>query len=157
MPGMYSGHTEERLARRLTLSAVAMVFVAFAAVVAAALLPIEVPTSAPETGDRGIESAAGPERDLEELLHQAAGSDLIKPAQIQAAVKDTGAARQLAKALTLQGVVQVDETLTAYIEVKDEGVKTVREGDKILDFVVKELKPGKVVLSLDGVEVQLGR
>ena len=157
MSRTYPGPAEDRLAKPLLLGAAGMVLVAATAVLAAALLPVDVPTTDPAEGEKGIEPVAGDERDLAGLLRQAAGSELIRPAQVRAAVKDTGAAGRLAKMLGLQGVVQIEGTFTAYIAVKDQGVKTVREGDKILDFVVKDLEPGRVVLSLDGVEVQLGR
>ena len=57
--------------------------------------------------------------------------------------------------LKLHGVVQMPSGLVAYIEVKGEGVRDVRKDASILDFVVQDLRPGVVTLSLEGVEVQL--
>ncbi len=146
-----------RLASRLTVAAVTMLATATVVLLAAVLLPINTPI-VPGLSNR-MDSVTVPDgrRDLARLLDQAAGADLIKPAQIQAAVKDTGAAARLVRQLTLKGVVQIGGELVAYIEVKDQGVKSVNKGQKILEFVVKDMEPGKVVLDLDGVEVQLGQ
>ncbi len=77
-------------------------------------------------------------------------------AQVQAAVKDNGLAQTLLKKLKLQGVIQVGSTLTAYIDVEKQGTQTVKQGEKILDFIVQRIEPGAVTLSLEGVEVTLG-
>jgi hypothetical protein len=95
-------------------------------------------------------------QDLQQLLVKMAGWRLIKPAQVQAAVKNTGLAQTLAKKLKLQGVIQVGSTLTAYIQVEKQGTQTVKQGDKLLDFLVQKIDPGVVTLSLEGVEVTLG-
>lgn len=94
--------------------------------------------------------------DIQSLLGRVAGACPIRPAQAVAAVKDDGAAARLLKMLKLQGVVQMGDGLVAYIQVEKEGVKTIRQGETILDFVVENVEPGKVTLSLQGVVVVLG-
>jgi hypothetical protein len=94
--------------------------------------------------------------DVQAVLAKVAGRTLVRPAQVQAAVKSDGTAEQLLKLLKLQGVIDVGGKPTAYIAVEKQGVKTVRPGDKILDFTVDKIEPGKVVLSLQGVVVTLG-
>jgi len=94
-------------------------------------------------------------RDTQGLVRQVAGRRLIEPPQIQAAVRDTGAAQRLLKQLTLQGVVNLGGTMVAYIGVRNGNVQTLPEGGKVLQFVVKEIQPGHVTLTLDGVDVML--
>lgn len=89
------------------------------------------------------------------LLKKMAGRRLIRPSQVQAAVKDTGLADRLAKKLKLQGIVQMKGSYVAYIGVEKQGVKSLKEGEKILDFLVESIKGNEVVLSLDGVQVTL--
>lgn len=95
------------------------------------------------------------EYDTGPLLARIAGMRLIRPTQAQAAVKDSGAAKQLAKNLKLHGVVETGGELVAYIQVEKQGVKTVRKGETVLDFTVERIEPAKVLLSLQGVEVWL--
>ena len=146
-----------RLASRLMVVAVAMLAAAAVVLLAAVLLPINTPTVPALSNRRDFVTVPDKRRDLARLLDQTAGAELIKPAQIQAAVKDTGVAARLVRQLTLKGVVQIGGELVAYIEVKDQGVKSVKKGQKILEFAVKDMESGKVVLTLDGVEVQLGQ
>jgi Tfp pilus assembly protein PilP len=77
------------------------------------------------------------------------------PSQVKAAVKDTGVARKLLEKLKLRGVVQIGADQVAYIRVEKKTTRKVREGEKLLSFVVKKIESGKVVLSLEGVEVVL--
>lgn len=92
---------------------------------------------------------------VEPLLLKMAGRRLIRPSQVKAAVKDTGAAAQLLKKLTLQGVVQIGSDQVAYIRVEKKGTRNVKCGEKVLEFVVQKIEPGKITLSLEGVEVML--
>jgi hypothetical protein len=93
----------------------------------------------------------------DQMLSKMTGKELIRPAQAQAAVKDSGAAKALAKRLKLQGIVQIGDAFTAYVQVEKDGVKSVRKGDTILEFAVKKVEAGKVTLSLDNVEVELSQ
>jgi hypothetical protein len=88
-------------------------------------------------------------------LSTVAGSRLIRPAQVQPAVKDSGAAQKLLARLKLQSVVDMSGEHVAYIRVKDEGVQAIRGGSYVLDFLVESVQPGRVRLSLDGVIVEL--
>lgn len=93
--------------------------------------------------------------DIEGLLVKMAGVRLIRPAQVRAAVKDTGLAKRLLKRLKLQGVVDMGGEAVAYIQIEKQGVATVKRGQTIMDFVVEKIEPGKVTLSLQGVVVEL--
>jgi hypothetical protein len=84
-----------------------------------------------------------------------AAAFLIKPSQVQAAVKDDGTAGRLAKQLKLQGIVQIGDELVAYVQVEKAGVKTVRKGQTLLDFLVEDIEAGKIKLSWQGVIVFL--
>jgi hypothetical protein len=93
--------------------------------------------------------------DLRPLLVKVTGRTLIRPAEVQAAVKSDGTAERLVKQLKLEGVVTMGGTSVAYIRVKQDGLKAVREGDSVLEFSVKRVEPDKVTLSLQGVTVPL--
>ena len=93
--------------------------------------------------------------DLQPLLAKVAGSRLIRPAQVQPAVKDTGAAQELLERLKLQSIVRAGAEPIAYVRVKDSGVQKVRRGGHLLDFLVEEIESGQVKLQLDGVVVDL--
>lgn len=95
------------------------------------------------------------EHDVNPLLGQMAGRRLIRPAQVQAAVRDTGAAQRLLGQLKLQGVVQMGDSHVAYVRIEKRGTQTVRKGDRLLEFVVESVEPGTVGLSLEGVQVAL--
>jgi hypothetical protein len=147
----------KRYMGRLMIGAIALLVLAAILVVASAVLPIRVDVEAHRPiAPRGIQPLTGATPDLKPLLARMAGTPLIKPAQVQAAVKDTGAAERLLKSLKLQGVVQMGPDLVAYIAVEKQGTKSVRRGEKVLDFVVKEIESGRVTLTLEGVEVILG-
>lgn len=96
-----------------------------------------------------------PVADAKPLIEALAGRTLIKASGIQAAVKDSGASKELLKRLKLQGVVEMPEGLVAYIAVQGEGVATCRKGQKVLEFVVEDIAQGKVVLNLGGVQTTL--
>lgn len=127
-----------------------------AVLLGAILLPIEPSTPAGADSSRGpVASLKAPARDVRKLVGEIAGRALIRPPQVQAAVKDLGVAARLLGQLKLQGVVRLGGEQVAYVQVEKQGVKTVRQGQELLEFVVKEILPGKVVLSMDGVEVTL--
>jgi hypothetical protein len=115
-----------------------------------------VATIRPPGGGRPLEPMPAGRADLQPLLVKFAGRTLIRPAQVQAAVKTDGTAERLLKQLKLQGVVRIGDTSVAYIQVEKEGVKAVRAGDAVLEFVVESIEPKKVTLSLQGVKFTLG-
>jgi hypothetical protein len=122
----------------------------------AIFLPIEPSAPAGADSQHGpVASLKAPARDVRKLVGEIAGRALIRPPQVQAAVKDLGLAARLLGQLKLQGVVQLGGESVAYVQVEKQGVKTVRQGQELLEFVVKEILPGKVVLSMEGVEVAL--
>lgn len=92
---------------------------------------------------------------IEPLLAKAATTELVRPGQVKAAVKDDGTAARMLKALKLQGVVQLNQSPVAYVQIEKQGVATVKKGDTILEFVVEGVEPGRVILSLNGVIVEL--
>jgi len=93
----------------------------------------------------------------EELLKAVAGRRLIRPAQVQAAVKDNGAAQRLLERLKLQSLVSLGGQSAAYVNVKGEGVQSVRAGGRLLDFQVESIDSSGLTLTLDGVQVKLTR
>lgn len=142
--------------RFCTWSVVLSLVVSASAIAAAIWMPINVDRTNIETGTKQVAIIPTGRRQMSPVLAEMAGRQLIRPAQIRAAVKDTGAAQRLLKELNLQGVIQMGGELAAYIRVKGGGVQSVKKGDKILEFDVVEVTQGKVKLSLQGVEVQLG-
>ena len=145
-----------RLARRFVIVGVAAALLSGAFLACAVFVPLR-------PGERTLQAMdAGrlwplPEQiqSLEALLRKTAGRRLIRAAGVQAAVKDTGAAKRLAERLKLQGIVQIGDGLIAYVQLGNSGSKALRAGEKILDFTVERIEPGKVTLSLEGVEVVL--
>ena len=115
------------------------------------------PTASTPAAGRQLAPMPTTQPHLQPLLVKIAGRTLIRPAQVQAAVQADGTAERLLKMLKLQGVVQIGETTVAYVHVEKEGVKTVRQGDTILDFTVEKVEPNKVMLNLQGVVVTLGQ
>lgn len=107
------------------------------------------------TAGQRVPRLAGQGVAMAPLLRQVAGSQLIRPAQIQAAVKDTGTAKRLLERLKLQSVVAMRGEPMAYVRVKDGGVRSVRKGDHLLEFYVEEVAAGEVRLTLEGVAVTL--
>jgi len=92
---------------------------------------------------------------LDPLLSRLSGRRLIRAAEVQAAVKDSGVAQRLLAHLKLQGIVQIQGAYVAYVQVDDTGVRAVRANDSLLDFLVESVEPGVVKLSLEGVHVNL--
>ena len=144
-----------RLTGRFISAGVVVFGLGVIALVAAVVVPISGEAASLRERSRQLKSPLSESQDVQPLLLKMAGVRLIKPSQVQAAVKDSGAAQRLAKKLKLQGVVQMPNGLVAYIKVDNEGVKSVREGGKVLDFVVDRIEPGKVTVSLQAVVVTL--
>lgn len=148
----------ERLARRFLWASLVILAVAVTAVVLAALLPVMEASQASRPAvrlDPKIPAIAA--ASLEALLERVATRELIRPAQHRAAVKDSGVAAQMAKALKLEGIVQAGDELVAYIQVQKEGTVSVKKGQTVLKFLVKEIQSDRVTLSLEGVEVVLSQ
>ena len=145
------------LARKLLAASVGLFGLGLTGLLATTLAPIQDADSA-QTGQgiAGHPVVPSGGRNIESLMASIAERPLIRAPQVQAAVKDSGAAARLAKMLKFQGVVNMGGESVAYINVDKSGVKSVRKGQKILEFVVERIESGGVVLSLDGVEVNLG-
>lgn len=135
---------------------------AVVAVIASLVIPVDsqeelaAQHSRQEVPQIQLSGVPGAGADYDGLMVKVAGSRLIRPAQVQAAVKDTGAAQRLLERLKLQSVVSMGGQPVAYLRVNKEGVQSVRAGGRVLDFIVESVKPGEVKLSLDGVVVTLG-
>ena len=145
----------EKIAGRVLLICMTLAVLGGISVALAMTLPMDPGASNLDTASRGGLNDPVDAPDVSLLLETMAGRRLIRPSQVQAAVKDKGVAARLVKKLKLQGVLRMGDTLVAYIAVKDQGVQTLREGEMILEFLVKSIEPGKVTLSLEGVEVVL--
>ncbi len=123
----------------------------------AALCPIEPVVDVPDAGARiARDPAAGGSGEIEPLVREVAARDLVRPAQVLAAVKDTGAAQSLLKRLQLEGVCDTGSGAVAYVCVDGKEHLSVRRGDALLSFAVADVESGRVTLSLEGVEVTLG-
>ena len=149
---------KERVARRLLRAALAVFGLACIALVGAATVPINVAVEeSPSATTRAIDAANSSDTaNLRPLLIKLATSELLRPAQLQAAVKDDGTAQQLLKSLKLQGIIEMEQKNVAYIQVEKQGVKTVRVGETISEFTVEKIEPNRVTLSYRGVIVILG-
>ena len=93
--------------------------------------------------------------ELKPLLEKMMLQRLIRPAQIQAAVKDDGLAQKLVKKLKLQGIVLQNEHYIAYVRLPDKRTARIRDNDMIIDFNVDRITSQSVTLSLNGVQVEL--
>jgi len=149
-------HAQANTIRRFMMAGTIMLFVTLSLMAVAALVPIKTFASPDRSHvNDTIPRIASPQVDIGPLLTRVAGSRLIRPAQVQAAVKDSGAGKMLLARLKLQSVVSLGGEQIAYVRVKDEGTQTVRVGGRLLDFVVESIDPGHVKLSLEGVIVDL--
>lgn len=146
-----------RFARRLLGMSLVVLLTSTAGLAAAIWMPLNATAAAHNAAAQARRLAPIPadRPNLEPLLAKIAGSRLIRPASIQAAVKDDGSAQRLLKSLKLQGVVQMGENPVAYIQVEKQGIQTVQVGQSVLDFTVEKIEPGRVTLSLQGVVVTL--
>lgn len=145
-----------RATRRFMVMGVAAGVMTLSLLVFASVAPIAGSNrSANRSAQPSVPEFQGPVADTHSLLTKVAGSRLIRPAQVQAAVKDTGAAQRLLERLKLQSVVNMNGEPVAYVRVNKNGVQSVRAGGRLLDFLVESVKPGEVKLSLDGVVVTL--
>lgn len=151
----FLGNTQ-RLAQRFRTMASFGAIASFLILVLSLLWPLEREADGhTKHNNREIQTNPQEIADIQALLRSMAGRRLIRPSQVQAAVKDTGLADRLAKKLKLQGIVQMGGTLVAYIQVEKQGVKGVRQGDQILDFRIEKIESGKVTLSLQGIQIVL--
>ncbi len=151
-----SASDAKKISEKLRLFGIIVVILSVLLVLAGSMYPINTDTQPPSRRKAGdFEPLSEVRADLVSLFGKMVGRRLIKPSQIKAAVKNTGAAARLLKKLKLQGIVQMGGSSVAYIKVEKKGVKSIRQGDKLLEFVVTKVKSNHVVLELDGVEVKL--
>ena len=136
--------------------ATVLVFVCAGVLATALTMPISEAGLENSVGERRLKRIPEVKSDIQPLLNSLAGRELIRPASMQPALKDDGSAQRLLKLLKLQGVIEFDSELVAYVQVEKEGVRTVRAGDKLLEFVVEKVQPSSVTLSLNGVTIALG-
>lgn len=145
-----------RLARYVIVFSAGGLILAVLCLAAAFFWPLDISDDGAGAG-QPVTSCRLPEvnADVSQLVGRLAGVRIIRPAQLRAAVKDSGMAARLAKQLKLQGVVDMRGKLMAYIAVEKQGVATVAEGDQVLDFLIERIEPGRVTLVLEGVSVEL--
>lgn len=93
--------------------------------------------------------------DAATLAGEISGRKLLEPAEVQAAVRDSGLAEEMLGKLRLNAIVKVRGKSKAYIMVEEQGVKLVEQGDKVLEFEVQEIGDDHVELTLQGVRVML--
>lgn len=159
---MHSGSRSDNqvvvIARRFHAALLVIAVICCACLILAILLPLSVSGRSEDQGSastlRAYQSDA---QDINKLVAGLARANLIRPARVQAAVKDDGRAQRLLKSLKLQGIVQQNGNLVAYIEVEKSSTQVVSSGDKLLEFVVEKIESGRVTLTLDGVAVVLAQ
>ena len=156
-PNRISPELSGSLAGRMRAVALCLLVLSVALLAAAVFAPIGRTVDASVAAERALPMlpVMREEGDLRALLARTAGRHLIRPAQVQPAVKDSGDAQRLLKRLKLQGVVEIGSDMTAYIQLDKKEVKSVARGEKVLGFDVESIEPGKVTLSLEGVRVYL--
>lgn len=146
------------VAERLRYVGIAWALLALGMVAFAWAFPVDANVQNRSSGRRKeLEPLPAVGADVRPLLAKMAGTRLIRAAQVQAAVKDTGAADRLAKRLSLEGIADIAGTHVAYIRVEKKGVQSVKQGDTVLDFVVEKIVSNRVTLSLQGVQVVLNQ
>ena len=146
----------QKLINRFLMGSIVLLLVGLGLVLAAALMPVQIDVGkTAEKQDYQIQLASATPPKIRSLQVKMAGRQLIRPSQAKAAVKDSGAAQKLLKKLKLLGVVQIDKERLAYISIDRQGTKSVRCGEQILGLAVQKIEPGRVTLSLQGVEVVL--
>jgi len=144
--------------RRFMGVGIVLLLAAVGLAIAACLVPVAIDEeSMAASRHQLVPRMTGVSLDERQLTQAVAGRRLIRPAQVQAAVKDNGAAQRLLERLKLQSLVQMGGEPVAYVRVKGEGVQSVRAGGRILDFRVDKITAGGLTLSLDGVVVLLSR
>ena len=145
------------LAGRMRAVALCLLVLSVALLAAAVFVPIGRTVDASVAAQKALPMlpVMREQEDLQALLARTAGRHLIRPAQVQPAVKDSGNAQLLLKRLKLQGVVEIGSDMTAYIQLDKKEVKSVARGEKVLEFDVESIEPGKVTLSLEAVRVYL--
>lgn len=153
-----SGHQDVNMAlrwtQRLARGAAILALLAAATLVTVLVMPLAGATS--HSGPSGRLAIKPVEAtDYRVLATRLAGATFIRPAQIKAAVRDSGAAQKLLKRLKLQGIVEAGEGRIAYIAIEGMGVQTVRSGEQVLDFTIQDIKANSIVLTLEGVQVEL--
>jgi hypothetical protein len=150
----------EHLSKCLVPGGVGALVIAGLLVPIAALAPIEPKdTSITSSAAGGVPSVRPRPQDVKALQEMISNrtEPLIRPAQSIAAVKDDGRAKKLAERLKLQGVVEMNGELVAYIAVDKGSAVSVRKGATLLDFEVATIDARTVTLSLEGVQVVLGQ
>ena len=149
-------HAADRLSLWLPRGAGVLIVVAVVTVLGSALVEIDADSSVTADGGKTRPIlAADAMPSIASLKAQIARRRLIRPPEVKAAVKDSGAAQRLLEQLKLQGVVRMGQEYVAYVKVAERPVRSVRKGEKLLEFDVENVTPGRVVLSLQGVEVIL--
>ncbi len=96
---------------------------------------------------------------LEHYLKMARKRELFRPSVPLPAEKKLGqtTAEELAKRFKFLGVSGTKPNLSALVAVAKAGVKTVRQGERLEDFVVKEISSGQLTLELNEDIVVLKR
>ena len=144
--------------RRFLAFGVALFVATACLLLAACFIPITIAEESMAASSRqSVPQIVETTLDEQGLTQTVAGRRLIRPAQVQAAVKDNGAAQRLLERLKLQSLVKMGGEMVAYVNVKGEGVQSVRTGGQLLDFRVDGIAAGGLKLSLDGVDVLLSR
>ena len=114
-------------------------------------------TNVLKTAPRPLQTRPPPSPHSEQFRVALNGRTLIRPPQIEAAIKKTGTAAKLANKFRLHGVASIGGEYVAYLHEPSTGTTPVRVGDSIQVFDISEVTATSVVLSLDGERVRIGK
>ena len=153
---------ERRFIEVMLRAALAVCVLAGLLLVAAAAYPIEAGVNTDLQTNDDLRPLPPTDSNIQPLVRLMAGSRLIRPSQVQPAVKDNGAAQRMLEQLRLTGILELGGDRVAYIEVLKGGQKggaaetrAVRTNEKILEFTVDAVEQDQVTLNLEGVIVPL--
>ena len=156
MPSEREMRSIEHIGQRCWQVGILLIALALVAILIASLLPISASSDSAYIPRHNQSDLLLPsDEDVKAMKAEMAGRRLVRPLQIRAAVRDTGAAAKLLERLKLCGIVQVGDERVAYIQIGNNGLATVRAGQNVSEFVVKSVNKSDVVLSLEGVEAVL--
>jgi len=95
--------------------------------------------------------------DVNQLAGRLTGRGLLSPGRFKPTVQEEDTAQKLAERFKLQGVARIGNDMVAYVRIENQGVRAVRRGQRLMEFEVQAVEPGRLILSLNGSEVELAR
>ena len=122
------------------------------------------PLPVPEVADGSLATSltvgrSGSKASLEACLRQVKIRDLFKPSIPVPSENRMGksTAQELADRLQFVGIVREADGLAALVFIPNRGPGTFHVGDRVAEFILKDVKPDRLVLELGDEEVTLKR